>query len=151
MKRPLGSLKPKHVAISKCFLLHHTGFFSAGFAGEGGCMRAIVLKQGLPLSGRHSVTPAKGSRDTKVSLGRHQALCLSIAMLADNMLVSHGGVRRCSAVDICAVQDLPVWVYGGFYRHGSPWSTLRSQLISYKRLLTSRTKICCLGIFPPKK
>lgn len=27
MKRPLGSLKPKHVAISKCFLLHHTGFF----------------------------------------------------------------------------------------------------------------------------
>ncbi|KAI1240253.1 hypothetical protein IHE44_0011712 [Lamprotornis superbus] len=34
--------------------------------GESGvCMLAIVLKQGLPLSGRLSVTPAKGQRDTK--------------------------------------------------------------------------------------
>lgn len=63
MKRPLGSLKPKHIAISKRFLLHHTGFYSAGFAGESrGCMLAIVSKQGLPLSGRLSVTPAEGPR-----------------------------------------------------------------------------------------
>lgn len=54
------------------------------------------------------MTPAQGSRDTKVSLGRHQALCLSIAVLAEDVLVSHGGVRRCRAVDICVVQDAPV-------------------------------------------
>lgn len=70
-------------------------------------MHAIVLKQGPPLSGRFSVTPAKGSRDTKVPLVRHQALCLSIAVLTEDMLISHG-VVRCRAVDICVVQDSPV-------------------------------------------
>lgn len=54
------------------------------------------------------MTPAQRPRDTKVSLSRHQALCLSIAVLAEDVLVSHGGVRRCRAVDICAVMDSPV-------------------------------------------
>lgn len=68
-------------------------------------MHAVVLKQGLHWSGRFSMTPAKGSRNTKVSLVRHQAVCPSIAVLTEVMLVSHGGVRRCRAVDICVVKD----------------------------------------------
>lgn len=70
-------------------------------------MHAIVLKQGLPLSGRFSVTPAKRWRNTKVSLVRHQDLCLSTAVLAEDRPVSRCGVGRCRAVHICVVRDSP--------------------------------------------
>lgn len=103
MKRPLGSLKPKHVAISKCFLLHHTGFFSAGFAGgQWGVHACHCVKAGAAFVREAFCDTCKGTNAHQV---RHQALCLSIAVLTGDMLVSHGGVRRCRAVDICAVQD----------------------------------------------
>lgn len=70
MARPLGSLKTKYVSISKCFLLHHAGFFNAGFAQKcwRRCMHAILLKQGLSLLGRFSITPANRWRNINISI-----------------------------------------------------------------------------------
>lgn len=134
-KRPPGSLKPNMLPYPNAFCFITLAFFvlQALLGDSRWCMHAIVLKQGLFLSGRFPVTPAKGSRNTKVSLVRHQALCLSIAVLTEDMLASHGGVR-CRAVDVHVVQDSPVWVYSVFYNHGSLWSALRSQLVSYKKI-----------------
>lgn len=147
MTRPLGSLKPKYVSISKCFLLHHTGFLQQVLPGESGrCMRAILLKQGLPLSGRFSITPAKGSWNTSVSLVWHQAIALyrSMGVMTEDIRVSYGHTRKCRAVDTCVVKDWLVWVYGVFIIMGhyevlclylfTIRPMLRSQLVSYKKI-----------------
>lgn len=147
MTRPLGSLKPKCVSISKCFLLHHTGFLLQVLLWESGrCMHAILLKQELSLLGRFSITTAKGLRNTSVSLVWHQAIALyrSIAAITEDMLVSYGHVGKCKAVNTCAVKGSLVWVYGVFtiMDHDEVFCLylfmirlmLRSQLVSYKKI-----------------
>lgn len=73
-------------------------------------MHAILLKQGLSLSVRFSITPAQGSRNTSVPLVWHQAIALydSIVVMTEDILVSYGHVRKCRAVDSCVVKDSPV-------------------------------------------
>lgn len=89
--------------------LFYCRFCSEVLGESGRCMHdAIVLKQGLSLLGRFSVTPAKGWRNTCISrVVWHQAIALycSVTVNTEDMLVSYGCVRKCRAVDSSVVKD----------------------------------------------